>query len=322
MPQTRLFRTSSFRLAAIYLALFTVSVLILGAVVYAVVHTQIAAEIDQDIGDESAALLKEYSAHGRDRLQALIPTRGGSFAYGLVGADGRLIAGELAAPAGAGGWTYLREPEGDEADAEGSVDVRALVTRLDDGGALVVADEWRGARGPIHALLSAFAWALAATLVLGAIGGVLLSSQALKRIEAMRSAAQAIVAGDWRRRIPETGADDELDHLARTFNLMFDRIESLLEAHKAVGAAVAHDLRRPLTRMAQRLETQLGRERARPETAAALEAAIGDIHAVLATFNAILRIGQIEYWRAPGRIPGSGSRRGGARHCRGVPTRG
>ena len=61
MPQTRLFRTSSFRLAAIYLALFTVSVLFLGAVVYAVVHTQIAAEIDQDIDGESAALLKEYS---------------------------------------------------------------------------------------------------------------------------------------------------------------------------------------------------------------------------------------------------------------------
>ena len=306
MPRTRLFRTSSFRLAAIYLALFTASVLILGAVVYAVVHTQIAAEIDQDIEGESAALMKEYSARGRDRLQALIATRAGaagSFAYGLVDAGGRLIAGEIAAPPGSAGFTYLREPEIDEPENEGSVDVRALVTRLDDGGALVVADEWRGARGPTHALLSAFAWALAATLVLGAIGGVLLSSQALRRIEAMRSAAQAIVAGDWRRRIPETGADDELDHLARTFNLMFDRIESLLEAHKAVGAAVAHDLRRPLTRMAQRLETQLGREATRPETAAALEAAIADIHAVLATFNAILRIGQIE----------SGARRAGFR---------
>ena len=306
MPQTRLFRTSSFRLAAIYLALFTVSVVILGAVVYAVVHTQIAAEIDQDIEGESAALTKEYAAHGRDRLQALIATRAGaagSFAYGLVDAGGRLIAGEIAAPPGSAGFTYLREPETDEPDNEGSIDLRALVTRLDDGGALVVADEWRGARGPTHALLSAFSWALAATLVLGAIGGVLLSSQALRRIEAMRSAAQAIVAGDWRRRIPETGADDELDHLARTFNLMFDRIESLLEAHKAVGAAVAHDLRRPLTRMAQRLETLLGREATRPETAAALEATIADIHAVLATFNAILRIGQIE----------SGARRAGFR---------
>ena len=303
MPQTRLFRTSSFRLAAIYLALFTVSVVILGAVVYAVVHTQIATEIDQDIEGESAALMKEYSAHGRDRLQALIATRGGSFAYGLVDANGKLTAGELAAPPGPAGWTDLREPESDEPDGESTVDVRALVTRLDDGGALIVADEWRGARGPTHALLSAFAWALAATLVLGTIGGMLLSSQALRRIEAMRSAAQAIVAGDWRRRIPETGADDELDHLARTFNLMFDRIESLLEAHKAVGAAVAHDLRRPLTRMAQRLETLLSRETTHPETAAAIEAAIADIHAVLATFNAILRIGQIE----------SGARRAGFR---------
>ena len=223
MLRTRLFRTSSFRLAAIYLGLFTLSVLFLGAVVYLVVHSQISAEIDQDVEGESAALLKEYSAHGESGLKATIAGRAGvvnSFAYGLVD------------------WVTLREPENDE-PGESAVDVRARVARLDDGGALVVADEWRSAPGPMRALLSAFAWALAATLALGAIGGVLLSSQALKRIEAMRSAAQAIVAGDWRRRIPETGGDDELDHLARTFNLMFDRIESLLEAHKAVGAAVA-----------------------------------------------------------------------------------
>jgi signal transduction histidine kinase len=55
--------------------------------------------------------------------------------------------------------------------------------------------------------------------------------------------------------------------------------------------------------MAQRLETLLSRETTHPETAAAIEAAIADIHAVLATFNAILRIGQIE----------SGARRAGFR---------
>ena len=305
MPRTRLFRTSSFRLAAIYLGLFTVSVFILGAIVYAAVRSEVAAEIDQDIQGESAALLNEYAAHGLERLRALIDTRsgvGGSFAYGLADSSGKLIAGELVAPPGVNGWARLREPEGD-ADGAAHAEVRALVTRLGDGGALIVADEWRGARGPTHALLAAFAWALATTLVLGTIGGVLLSSQALRRIEAMRGAAQAIIAGDWRRRIPETGADDELDHLARTFNLMFDRIESLLEAHKAVGAAVAHDLRRPLSRMAQRLERVLSREATREETTKAIETAISDIHDVLATFNAILRIGQIE----------SGARRAGFR---------
>lgn len=306
MPRTRLFRTSSFRLAAIYLALFTVSVVILGAVVYAVVRSEVVAEIDQDIQGESAGLISEYAAHGRERLESLIALRSGiagSFVYGLVDASGKLLAGEMTAPPGAAGWTIVHESEGDEGGREASVAVRALVTRLDDGGALIVADEWRGARGPAHALFTAFAWALAATLVLGTIGGVLLSSQALRRIEAMRSAAQGIIAGDWRRRIPTTGANDELDHLARTFNLMFDRIESLLEAHKSVGAAVAHDLRRPLTRMAQRLETLLGREATRDETVKAIEAAIADIHGVLAIFNAILRIGQIE----------SGGRRAGFR---------
>ena len=298
MPRTSLFRTSSFRLAAIYLALFTLSVGILGAVVYLVVRGEIAAEIDQDVAGESAALMNENSAHGRDRLAALIATRGGvgasSFAYGLVDARGNLIAGEIGAAPGDSGWTTLREPEPDGMEGEAPADVRALVARLDDGGALVVADEWRGAQGPAHALLSAFGWALLATLALGTIGGILFSSQALKRIDAMSGAAKGIIEGDWRLRIPETGTEDELDHLAHTFNLMFDRIELLLEAHKAVGAAVAHDLRRPLARMAQRLERLIGRDASRDEVAAALETAIADIHGVLATFNAILRIGQIE----------------------------
>ncbi len=174
MLQTRLFRTSSFRLAAIYLGLFTFSVILLGAVVFAVVHSQIAAEIDQDVEGESTALLREYSGHGEEGLKAAIAARAGVvdlFAYGLVDANGKLTAGELSAAPGARGWTTLRAPEADD-PGESAVDVRALVAPLDDGGALIVADEWRGARGPLRALLSAFAWALAGTLALGTIGGV------------------------------------------------------------------------------------------------------------------------------------------------------
>ncbi len=172
--------------------------------------------------------------------------------------------------------------------------MRALVTRLDDGGALVVGDEWRGARGATRAVVTAFLWALAGTLGLGTLGGLILSSQVLRRIEAMSSAARGIVAGDWRQRIPETGANDELAQLARTFNRMFDRIESLLDAHKNVGANIAHDLRRPLARTVHRLEAARGGGATPKDAELAIEAAIADIHGVLETFNAILRIGQIE----------------------------
>jgi signal transduction histidine kinase len=298
VPRTSLFRTSSFRLAAIYLALFTVSVLILGAVVYFVVWREIAGEIDADIQGETSTLVREFAAHGRDRLQTIIEMRsrgGGSFVYGLEDAQGRLVAGELAAKPGEVGWTALRQPQrGDEADGESFAVARALVTRLDDGGALVVGDEWRGARGATRTVVTAFLWALAGTLGLGTLGGLILSSQVLRRIEAMSSAARGIVAGDWRQRIPETGADDELAQLARTFNRMFDRIESLLDAHKNVGGNIAHDLRRPLAGAVRRLEAARGGGATAKDAELAIEAAIADIHGVLETFNAILRIGQIE----------------------------
>lgn len=297
MPRTSLFRTSSFRLAAIYLALFTVSVLILGATVSLVVWREIAGEIDADIQGETSTLAREFAAHGRDRLQAIVEARsraGGSFVYGLQDAQGRLVAGELAARPGEAGWTTLRESQsGDEADGEPSV-VRALVIRLDGGGALAVGDEWRGARGATRAVVAAFLWALAATLGLGTLGGLILSSQVLRRIDAMSSAAQGIVAGDWRQRIPETGANDELAQLARTFNRMFDRIESLLNAHKNVGGDIAHDLRRPLAGAVHRLEAARGAEATPANAQKAIETAIADIYGVLETFNAILRIGQIE----------------------------
>jgi signal transduction histidine kinase len=298
VPRTSLFHTSSFRLAAIYLALFAASVLILGATVSFVVWREIAGEIDADIQGETSTLTRDLAAHGRDRLQAIVEARSrgvGSFVYGLQDAQGRLVAGELAPRPGDVGWTTLPEPQrGDEVDGEPSGVVRALVTRLDDGGALAVGDEWRGARGATGAVVTVFLWALAATLGLGTLGGLIFSRQVLRRIDAMSRAAQGIVAGDWRQRIPETGVNDELAQLARTFNRMFDRIESLLNAHKNVGGDIAHDLRRPLAGAVHRLEAARGVEMTPENAQKAIEAAIADIHGVLETFNAILRIGQIE----------------------------
>ena len=146
----------------------------------------------------------------------------------------------------------------------------------------------------MRAIFWAFAWALAATLGLGALGGLYLSSLFLRRVDAMSQTAQGIMAGDWRRRIPESKANDELSAVARTFNRMFDRIEKLLEANKHVSADIAHDLRKPLARTLRRLESARGGDTAPETTKAAIESGITDIQGVLETFNALLRIGQIE----------------------------
>jgi signal transduction histidine kinase len=172
--------------------------------------------------------------------------------------------------------------------------VRAYVSRLSDGSILIVGDELRRADDALRGLMAAFGWAVGATIALGVVGGLWLSAQFLRRIDAMRIAAQGIMAGQWSRRIPLSPADGDLSALARTFNRLFDRIEKLLMANKHVSADIAHDLRKPLAGILRRLEAARREDASSATVRGAIDAAVAEIEGVLEMFGALLRIGQIE----------------------------
>lgn len=302
MLPTRLIRTTSFRLTAVYLALFMLSTLALGVMVYVSVRREILAEFDDRIVEEAGALKGVFVREGRDRLAAIIAARGaggGSFGYGLEASGGKRLAGELAFPAHAGepapaGWFEMQESEGGEPPEAKPEVVRALATRLADGSTLIVADEQRRVDEALRGVLSAFGWGIGATVALGIVGGLWLSAQFLRRIDAMRLAAKGIMAGAWSRRIPSSPVDDDLAALARTFNRLFDRVEKLMLANKHVSADIAHDLRKPLASILRGLETTRERDATSDGVRRAMDRAITEIEGVLDTFGALLRIGQIE----------------------------
>ena len=169
----------------IYLALFTASALALGAFVYLTIRHEILADFDERIVEETAALQSAFADGGRDRLVRMLEARGssgGGFAYGLESPEGELLAGDLRAPAAsAGGWMEAREADGDEPPEAKPEIVRALATRLPDGSTLVVGDEQRRSDEILRGVLSAFGWAVAATIALGAAGGLWLSAQFLRQ---------------------------------------------------------------------------------------------------------------------------------------------
>ncbi len=299
MSRIRLLKTASFRLAALYLALFTASALALGAFVYLSVRHEILTDFDERIVEESDALKSAFADGGRNRLAGIIDARGSGgagFAYGLVGADGKPLAGDLglrSSPGAANGWTEAQESDGEEPPEAKPEVIRSLITPLADGSFLLVGDERRRSDAILTGVLVAFAWAVAATLALATIGGLWLSAQFLGRIDSMRQTARRLMDGDWNRRIPLSRTDDDLTALARTFNRLFDRIEKLLQANKQISADIAHDLRKPLAGVLRRLEAA----RDDPSSGAtrnAIDATIGDVEGVLETFNALLRIGQVE----------------------------
>jgi signal transduction histidine kinase len=106
------------------------------------------------------------------------------------------------------------------------------------------------------------------------------------------------VAGDLSRRIAVTGTGDEFDRLATSLNAMLDQIERLMAGMREVSDNIAHDLRSPLTRIRNRLNTALeGDADAKDQ---ALRATIDDSEKVLATFNALLSIARIQSGEAAG----------------------
>jgi len=302
VPLSRLLGAASFRLVATYLAIFALSALILGCVVYFSVGREIILQLDERLNEEAAALKGDFTAHGMAQLAEDVRARaqaGGSLDYRLEDDAGRLIAGNLPPSAAADhkyreGMVEFIKPE-PEAGGVGAADwERALVAKLGADAILVVGDELTGVAEARRAVLVAFAWGLAATIILGALGGLAISAVFLRRIDAMTATAQEIINGDLARRIPTTRGDADLSRLASAFNRLLDRTAALLEANKHVSSDIAHDLRSPLAKALRRLESVRTHPAEAAEIERAVDAAIEDIHGVLATFAALLRIGQIE----------------------------
>ncbi len=113
----------------------------------------------------------------------------------------------------------------------------------------------------------------------------------VRRINLIADTAKEIInTGDLSRRISVDTRWDDLSNLAQILNDLLDRIESLMEGVKRVSDNIAHDLRTPLSRLRSELET-LKNDTENKEKA---EKLIAEADQLLRTFNALLRIANIE----------------------------
>ena len=293
----RLLRTASFRLTALYVAIFAVSAALLGATVFLTARSALEQQMTARIETDMSYLEGEFRDVGLDRLVAMVVARGrGPVAldYLLQSPSGAHLAGEMSSVPGLQpGWTTILTPSAaeDEGRPERS---RALVVDLGGGLLLAVGDDL-GRIGEIEeAIATAFLWTVGLVAVLSIGGGILLSRAFLTRVDAISRTAEAIIGGDLARRVPVRGTDDDLDRLASTLNHMLDRIGTLMDSLRQVSTDVAHDLRTPLSRLYQRLEEAQLHAHSVPEFEAANAAALREAEGLLETFAALLRIAQVE----------------------------
>lgn len=87
---------------------------------------------------------------------------------------------------------------------------------------------------------------LLATILIAALGGVLLSRTLTRPLIELTAAAQNLAAGDLSQKV-DVRSRDELGELSQAFNQMSAEIEQSDRQRKRMTADIAHDLRTPLT---------------------------------------------------------------------------
>lgn len=300
----KLLKTSSFRLAAVFLLIFALSVGGLLGYVYLNTSVLLESQTDDTIRAEVQALADQYQLRGLAGIVETVRRRSqedtGSV-YLLTDPQGDRVAGNidrLPPQAHNDDVNWIEFPV--EVRVGGEVEshtVRAFHADLDGDYELVVGRDVEALRKFDAIIRQTLFVTLGLALAVGVGAGLLTSRNFLRRIDSITGASRRIMNGNITERMPVSGSGDELDRLATALNEMLDQIERLMTGMKEVSSNVAHDLKTPLTRIKARVESALRSGNA-ADYREALDRTVEESDRLLHTFNALLSIARAEAGQA------------------------
>lgn len=297
----RLLASSTFRLALVYMTLFMVSVLALLFFIYWSTTASMREQTDETIAAEIRGLAERYDSDGLPGLSAQIAERlqrqqpGESSLYLLTDSRLQPIVGNLSGwpkqPPDETGWLDFRLGD----DASGKVHMaRARVFRVRGRYHLLVGRNMSELEQTRQRIVITLIWGSLIMLGFALLGGVMMNRSVTRRIDTINKASKEIMSGNLTRRIPSRHSGDEFDQLSDNLNHMLDQIELLMDGVRRVSDNIAHDLRTPLARLRNRLETARQSGAEEQQRMQLIDRAIHEADGLLQTFSALLRIARIE----------------------------
>jgi signal transduction histidine kinase len=209
------------------------------------------AKLPQGLTSANGEIVQVVSADGRV-LAASVPRAGE-----------RPIATVLPAPGRFKATTVERLDDGIGTEDE----YRLLALRAagaDDSPVVYVATGLDDVEHNVAVLSRLIFLGLPALLVLVGFSAWLAVGRALRPVEAIRAELADISARELDRRVPQSGAGDEVDRLARTMNEMLDRLEASAERQRRFVADSSEELVAPLAATRTQLEAGLAAAPAGP----------------------------------------------------------
>jgi signal transduction histidine kinase len=286
-------RTTSFRLAIAFLALFGLASLTLFAFISWEVKGFLTNRVDEWVLREgrtlsrldAVALAQRLDGRQRDEATAERPMT-------LYDPGGKVLAGSrLPFPAGHDNATtpFVFGHESHVPMAP----FRGLTWRLPTGQTLLIAQSVDELQEFGDVLLGAMLLAGGVTTVLGLAGAILIGAGAVRQLDDITRATRSIVKGDLSGRLPTPGSGD-VGRLVAVVNEMLDELQRLMNEVKGVCDNIAHEMRTPLTRLLAALDRSRRRSSSIADYAESVDEAIAETQGILKTFGALLRVSEIE----------------------------
>jgi signal transduction histidine kinase len=293
---SRILASTGVRLAVVQAVLLLVVFSVAGALTKISVKLTYRHELQTRLLGEAAALATLDRTKGLGAVAQLMTQsehRPDGLEYRLTDAAGQVRAGDLPATGAGPGFTYL-DWDDEALPGRPFQDLIVYTAILPDGAVLTVGQDLTEESKLRHALRKTLFWC-------GAVGGALglgltflFAYGPLRRVHGVVAAARAVSTGQMQVRARERKAwlADDIDELGRAFNAMLDEISILMGRVRWISTDIAHDLRTPLTRIRHKLD-RFGQS-ADPRASVAAEEIEADIDELLRTFDAMLRLAEIE----------------------------
>ncbi|MGV6811727.1 MAG: ATP-binding protein [Brevirhabdus sp.] len=299
MKRTGILGSAAMRLAAALSLIFTLATLSAGGVSYVVLSRGLKDRLADDARQMAENLAATYQVAGLIELHAQIQTnvattRDYSNLYLFADPTGQIVFGNFG----------LRAPFTGPRELVEGVDIRLRDAPDDIKGAvfaahgvrvpagwIITARDTRSVTGTQAIVFQSIVLGLAVALVLSVALAMVFARRSERRLARLERMLEAVAEGDLSLRFrADPKRPDDISRVADKIDEMLDRLALSVDSLRQVSNDVAHDLRTPLMRLRSRLEPLLRHEATEDEARAAVE----ELDAIQRTFNAILRIAQIE----------------------------
>ena len=300
MSLAKIFRTTAFRIAAVFAVLF----LIASATLYTISYVLVSRELNKTLIDRIKEEAQTFIALDRSKgfasvienIEASVSTqRKDDALFLLMNNKGDFVAGNIEPVKPFTDWRRFSARELSYASGK-KLEDNPVVARMFtlSKGQLLVGHSTAEIVEVQEILTRSFAIGIAGSFLLSTCFAFWFGRRTQVRINSIGEALTTVSEGSIGGRIALNGSGDDLDQVSARVNDTLDQLQQLFDSIRHLSVDIAHDLKTPIGRIQLKLDDAL---RFAHGTEALRNVLIGtaeELDGVIETFDALLRIAQLE----------------------------